>query len=317
MKPPTISAVVTVYNGEDYIGEALAAILAQTHPPDEVVVVDDGSTDGTPDELARFRGEIRVVRQPNGGHAAGFNRGFAEARGEYLARCDADDIWEPDKLARQIEGLVEHPEVDIAFGAARTFGRAEQLFSSAPGVGVLEPRQFAVTLYRRNLVCTSSVLIRRTLYERLGPFVERLITEDYEYWMRALRAGAVFFYDPGVMVSYRLHGANVTNNRLASYRSMLLAHTWHEELLDSPSLVRTVLAADHFMIGRLLVDEGRSREARKEFVSSLRYKPTPRGLAWALVLSTPEGYRRVLADGAVSLKRRLSPTASKRTFTGL
>jgi glycosyltransferase involved in cell wall biosynthesis len=316
MSTPTISAVVTVYNAEEYIGEALAAILAQTHAPQEIVVVDDGSTDGTPRELARFGGEIRVVRQANGGHACALNRGCSEARGDYLAKCDADDVWAPDKLARQVESLVAHPQVDIAFAAAQTFGRIEKPFSSPPGMGVLDGRQFARTLYRRNLVCASSVLIRRASYERLGPFAQELAVEDYEYWMRAVKAGAVFFYDPSVMVSYRVHDANVTNQRLKSYRSMLLAHRWHEDLLDSPALVRRVLAADHFMIGRFLVDEGRPREGRDEFLASLRRRPTLRGLAWALVLSTPESARGRLSRCSVSIKRRFFPGASQRTFTG-
>ena len=119
---PMITAVVGAYNAKEWIGETVSAILSQTHPPDEVIIVDDGSTDGTADELARFGGEIRVVTQLNGGCPAAFNRAFAEAHGDYVAMCGADDVWEPAKLERQVAALTEHPEIDVAVGGAWNFG---------------------------------------------------------------------------------------------------------------------------------------------------------------------------------------------------
>ncbi len=197
MKAPTITAMVRVHNAEEYIGESLTAILSQTRPPDEVLVIDDGSTDGTPDELKRFGGDIRVVRQANSGYAGAFNRGFGEACGDYIATCDADDVWEADKLERQAQALLDHPEIDFAFTGARFFGLAEGPRAPYPGAGLLEPRVLAWRLYCANSVCTSSTLIRRSLFERLGPFEDRAAPcEDYDYWLRALTAGAVSFYDP-------------------------------------------------------------------------------------------------------------------------
>jgi glycosyltransferase involved in cell wall biosynthesis len=316
MSGPTISAVLTVYNGEDHLAQALDAVLSQTSPPDEVVVVDDGSTDGTARVLDGYGSAIRVVHQPNAGHPAGFNRGFLEARSEYVARCDADDIWAPEKLERQRAALQAHPQVDICFTAASTFGRIEQPFSSHPGSGILAPEAFARRLYRRNMVCSSSTVIRRATFERLGPFCEPLITEDYEYWMRALKAGAVFFYEPRTLVSYRLHDGNVTNKRLRSYRSMLVCHERHSDLVGDPRLVRSVLAADHFMLGRFLVDEDRPQEARREFALALRRRRSVRGLAWMAVLCSPARARRRLGNAAVAVKRLLRPQPAQRTMTG-
>ena len=143
---PSISVVVTVYNGEEYVAEALTSILGQTHRPDEVIVVDDGSTDGTARELERFAGDIRVIAQANTGHAGALNRGYPEARGDYIAKCDADDIWEPDKLSRQVRALVDHPEIDVAFSGARNFGLAEDEWVHAPGEGLLDPRELTRAL---------------------------------------------------------------------------------------------------------------------------------------------------------------------------
>ncbi len=307
MKPPTISAVVPAYNAERYIGESLTAILSQTRPPDEVVVVDDGSTDATPEELARFRGEIRVVRQDNRGHPGAYTRCCEEARGEYVAKCDADDLWEPDKLARQAEALRDHPEIDIAFCGARFFGAQEGPRSPYPSQGVLDRRDFARRLYRGNPVCSSSTLIRRRLVRELGPFVERLPCEDYDYWLRALIAGATFFYDPRVLVRYRAHAQQVSGNVLRMHEAEYAVHRWHARVVEDARLLRRVQANDLSNIARALSDQHRGREARATFVSSLRHRPTLRVLAWVLVLSAPDRCGRPLADRLVAIKRTLNP----------
>ena len=300
MSASPISVVLTAYNAERYIEEALDAILAQTVPADEVIVVDDGSTDATPALLERFGGAIRVIRQDNRGHAAALNRGMSEARGEYLAKCDADDIWELNKLERQLEALREHPEIDVAFSAITIFGRLTSSLSlTAVGdhsVGILDGRRFARTLYGFNVVCPSSVLVRRSLYERIGPFAEHLAAEDYDYWFRCLAVGAVFYYDPTPLVRYRTHDGQITSNvmqmRWAGHEVRML----HADLIGDPRFARAVRTEDFFYIARLLVDEGRLEEARELFGRSVRSAPgitgsAWRALAWFLILTLPASAR--------------------------
>lgn len=320
-RTPRVTAVVAVYNAEQWIGATLEAILSQTHPPDEVVVVDDGSTDGSAAELVRFGEAIRVVRQTNGGCPAAFNRGFAEARGDYLAMCGADDIWEPTKLERQVAALTERPEIDVAFGGARIFGLGNDYFQRPPATGILDSGLFLQTLYRRNIICASSVLIRRSLYEALGPFVERCDDErfacdDYDYWIRALAAGAVFFYDPRVHVNYRRHAANATNNQLWMYRSQARMHRWHADKAGSDSLVRAVLARDLFMIARAEVNLGERRRARSTFVKSLQLKFMPRALAFVLVLSLPERQARQTVELLAGIRRFLANALARSVGSG-
>jgi glycosyltransferase involved in cell wall biosynthesis len=305
-RTPTVTVVVPAYNAQEFVAQSLTAILSQTRPADEVIVVDDGSTDGTHDVLRRFAGDIRIVRQENRGHPGAYNTGFGEARGDYVARCDADDIWEPMKLERQVDGLRRHPEVDIAFCAARFFGLVDGPYGISPGEGVLVRRAFASTLYRANIVCSSSVLVRRRLFERLGPFVEKLPCEDYDFWLRAFVAGAVFYFERETLVRYRRHEQQVTHDLLRMRRATHMVHRWHAGSFDDRRLVQTVLANDLCDLARLLVDEDRPHEARMVFVDSLRRTPTPFGLAWTLILSVPDRYRRALAGGAISLKRSLS-----------
>jgi glycosyltransferase involved in cell wall biosynthesis len=302
---PTISAVVAAYDAEPWIAETLGAILGQTRPPDEVVVVDDGSTDGTARELERFAGAIRVVHQANAGCPAAFNRAFREATGEFVAMCGADDIWEPRKLEWQAGTLKAHPEVDVLFGDARIFGLGEGTYAKPPGSGVLDGPALRNALYRENLICAPSIMIRRSLFERLGPLVEDFGADDYEYWMRSLRAGAVFHYDSRVLLGYRRHESNLSSRLLWMQQCSHDVHRWYADQIHDPALVRDVLASDLFKIGRSLVDAGRQVDARTAFRASLRHRVRPRALAWTSLLRLPRRTRERTGDALVRLSRSL------------
>jgi glycosyltransferase involved in cell wall biosynthesis len=322
MKAPRISAVLRIYNGEEYLGETLRSILAQTRPADEVVIVDDGSTDGTPDVLAGFGDAIRVVVQRNSGHTMALNRAFAEARFDYIANCDADDLWEPDKLERQAEVVAAHPEVDIAFSCARSFGLFETDWARPSLTGVVPAAAMAQPLYRRNFICASSTLIRRRLYERLGPFalwrVESLpgefvegCCEDYDYWLRAVRARAVFYYDRSVLAHHREHGGGATFDRLRIRRATYLAHREYADVVDR-QLARAVLADDLNQMGRLLADDESCRDqARQAFRCSIRRKPTPFASAWLLLLAAPSHQRAAMISRSLAVRRQLTRLAER------
>jgi glycosyltransferase involved in cell wall biosynthesis len=309
---PTITAVVAAYNAELWIGEALDAILGQTRPPDEVVVVEDGSTDGTARELERFAGVVRIVSQPNAGCPAAFNRAFREASSDYVAMCGADDVWEPHKLEWQAETIAAHPEVDVLFGDAivigdvRPAGLTEDHYDRPPGVGLLDGRELAEALYRGNLICAPSIVIRRRLFEQLGPFVENFGADDYDYWMRCLRAGATFFYDSRAMLSYRRHESNLSSRLLWMAQCSHDVHRRYADLIEDRALVSATLASDLFRIGRGLVDEGSAREARAAFRRSLRYRIDPRALAWIAVLGLPAHARKRTGAVLVRLSRSLA-----------
>jgi glycosyltransferase involved in cell wall biosynthesis len=108
--PPRISVIVTTYNQAAYIAPALDSVLAQTSAPDEIVVVDDGSTDATPDVIAPYRDRIMYIHQPNQGVAQSRNTGIRATQGDLLAFLDGDDLWEPDKLAVQMAAAAAHPQ---------------------------------------------------------------------------------------------------------------------------------------------------------------------------------------------------------------
>jgi O-antigen/teichoic acid export membrane protein/GT2 family glycosyltransferase len=287
MAYPSISVAVPAYNAAPWIATTIDSVLAQTCPPLEIVVVDDGSTDRTVEELERFGSQVRVIRQDNRGPSAAYNRAFAAATGDYIAMCPADDVWEPHKLQWQGEVLAAHPEVDIAFGHAREFGLSEEEYDRPPGRGILDNRAFCRAMFETCLIPAPTALIRRELYERLGPFREDLACEDYEFWMRALAADAVFHYEPRLLVNFRRHGGNVSS-RLLDMREM--AHEVHrlyaEEVADR-AFAKSVLAGDLRQIGRYHMDEGQLDRARAAYRHSLRYSVSGKAVVGALTLSIP------------------------------
>jgi glycosyltransferase involved in cell wall biosynthesis len=301
---PTISAVVAAYQAEDFITEALESILNQTRPPDEVVVVDDGSTDGTARELARFHGRIRVVRRPNGGCPAAFNTAFGEARSDFVAMCGADDIWEKRKLEWQEEAIRSHPEADLFFGHAVLTGRFHAEHSRPPGAGVLDAAAFRDALFRECCVCAPSIVIRRSLFERLGPFIENFGADDHEYWFRCLRAGARFYYDPRPVVRWRQHEANLTRRTEWMEECSRQVRRWY-----AADVSNRAIADDLFRTARALVDQSRPREARRTFWHSVRRgwssrsRLDARALAWVVVLSLPACARRSAGSALTRLSR--------------
>src|ERR1700678_803249 len=123
---PTISVIIPTYNRADLIGQALESALAQTHPADEIIVVDDGSTDDTERVVAQYAGQVRYMRQVNAGPSAARNRGIQAASGDFIALLDSDDLWVKDRLERQLAALTLHPGLDFIFGLEAKFNSANQ-----------------------------------------------------------------------------------------------------------------------------------------------------------------------------------------------
>lgn len=287
MADPSISVAIPAYNAALWIGATIDSVLAQTRAPFEVIVVDDGSTDDTVLELERFGERICLIRQENRGPSAAYNRAFAAASGDYIAMCPADDIWEPRKLQWQAEVLASDERIDIAFGHAREFGLSDTDYERPPEEGILENESFRRAMYEVCLIPAPTAVIRRALYERLGPFREDLACEDYEFWMRALADEAVFYYDPRLLINFRRHGANVSA-RLLDMREMAyeIHRTYAEDLRD-PGLARAVMADDLRQIGRYHLDAGRLGRAAGAYRRSLRYGLSPRALLGAVALGVP------------------------------
>ena len=241
------------------------------------------------------------VRQENRGCPGAFDTGFREAAGDFVALCPADDVWEPRKLEWQRDALARHPEADVVFGGAERFGLARGDHLRPRGTGLLDTRAFAREMYPDNLIADPSAVVRRSLYLELGGY-EPLVGEDYEFWMRALTAGARFYFEPRLVVRLREHGGNLSYRALEIWETKHLIHERYSELAGDPELVRRTLAHDLLMIGYCRAALGRSGDARRSFRASLETRLTPLSLAAAMAMTMP-GVARTVSTVAPRIRR--------------
>ena len=285
------------YNAAEWIDETLASVLAQTRPADEVIVVDDGSTDDT---AARARAHgVTVLQQVNGGPPAAYNAGFDAARSEYAAMCPADDLWDPHKLEWQAQALDENPSIDVLFARARYFGLSEGDHPHPERPGVQERTAFLRAMYAQDLIPAPTAVVRVALHRELGRFDEALPSEDYEFWLRALRAGATFAYDDRVLVRLRQHGGNVSSRALSIWEMNHLIRTRYAADVADQRLTRDLLARDLREIARCRFGAGRPKAARDAYRAALGQRPSAETAVGAGLLSVPG-----LRDGLVALNER-------------
>jgi len=209
-----VSVVLAVRDGDAYLAAALDSILTQSSPPAEVVAVDDGSTDRTPDLLAGYGERIRVVRQGRLGLGTALNRGVAVSSGDLLAFCDADDLWTPPRLGRQVAHLEHDPGCAGVGGLVQQFVSAER--PDLDKTVRIDPRPSAAGLL-------GSLVIRRAAAEQVGPFDERVTTEPTIEWLgRARHLGLNMAMLDEVVLLRRVHGANMTLANPEATRAGLL-----------------------------------------------------------------------------------------------
>jgi len=211
---PRVSVVLPVHNGEAFLEDAVQSVLGQTLRELELVVVDDGSTDGSPAILAAAAerdGRVRVVRRERGGVRNALNHGCAVAAGAYVARLDADDVALPDRLERQASFLDENPGVGVVGGAYAVVDAAGARRSVVrPPTGDPELR---ARLYRYNVLAHPTVMFRREAFEQAGGYRLQEV-EDYDLWLRISERWQLAAL-PDLVISYRLHAgqASVANVR--------------------------------------------------------------------------------------------------------
>ena len=201
MTAPLVSCIVPVFNGEEHLAACLDSILAQTHRRLEVVVVDDGSTDRTP-EIMTFYGErIVPLRQSQTGPTTARNRGLQVAQGEYLSFLDADDLWLPTKVERQLLRFRERPELSLSVTLVQNFMNETAEVETQE---LLSTREEPVPGYS-----VVSLMARREAFDLVGPFDERLQhAADTDWFLRADERGLIRELMSEVLVRRRIHVRN-------------------------------------------------------------------------------------------------------------
>ena len=199
-----ISVIIPVFNCERFVGEALESVLAQTLPPDQIIVVDDGSRDGTAGVVRSFGPRIEYVFKENGGISSAVNLGLSHARCDVFAFLDADDVWTTEKLHLQMNEMNRRPELDMVFGHVEQFHE---------GIAVKEmPEDISASSIAG--YCRGAVAIKRTSFFRVGSFDSQWVVGEFiEWYARAIDIGLTGTLLPDVVLRRRIHGDNTMIRR--------------------------------------------------------------------------------------------------------
>jgi glycosyltransferase involved in cell wall biosynthesis len=219
---PVISVLMSVYNGEKYLAEAMDSILAQTFRDFELIVIDDGSKDSSPKMLqdyAKRDPRVKITIRENKGLTVTLNEAFAQSRGKYLARMDCDDVALPTRFSKQIEFLEANPEVVCTGGYFQLIDGAGRLLTTL-SVPTSDAEIQAKLLAGHNAITHPCAMIRRTAMEKAGGYDTRFKTsQDLDLWLRLGEIGKLANI-PHTVLKFRLHESSVSETKREQQRQM-------------------------------------------------------------------------------------------------
>lgn len=286
MDQPLVSVVIPVYNGERYLAQAIESVLAQTWPHVELIVVDDGSTDGSAGIIAGYGPRLVAVRQENRGVAAARNAGMERATGRFIALLDQDDWWRPEKAERQVALMLEDRRVGLVHTGVDHFDEGLGRFTG-PLAPLARPDLLVGDCFRRllldNQIYNSSVMLRASVLRRVGlcdPQIRGNTVQDYDLWLRVARR-ARLAYVPEPLVVFRVHPGQGTWDRrlMLTEEARLMERVVAAEGLVSQPDVRRRMAGLYDQLGAAYLDAGDRAGARRSFARSLGWRTSARAAA--------------------------------------
>lgn len=219
---PLVSVIIPTFNGRTYIRETLESVFAQTHRSLEVIVVDDGSTDSTADEIASFAPHVNLIRQERRGHPAARNRGVRASAGDFLSFLDHDDLWDPAKIEWQLRCFHHDPSLDLVFGHIQNF------FS--PELTEEERKRISAPLHPLPGLLQGAMLAKRSSFLSVGSFCEERQMGDFLDWYgRAMILKCRTRMEPMTVLRRRIHLHNYQRTHKHLRKQYLLAV---KQLLD-------------------------------------------------------------------------------------
>ncbi len=277
---PLVSAVVPTYDNADLAVEAVESVLAQTYQPLEIFVIDDGSTDETPERLEKYAGRVNLIFQEHKGAGAARNQGVSRSKGEYIAFLDSDDVWYPRKLEACVAALERESSYAACYHDYLMVDTERNKRYAIPHYEI--SGRIAKELFVENLgFHTSTVVARRECFEKIGMFDEELIrAQDWDMWLRLTEEYPILYVDE-TLAERRLHPGGLSVVRQDLYAEYNL-RTIKKAAKRRPDLYADVEKAslsnahlrfglDHYRLFRL-------QEARREFARSLGLKWNGRAL---------------------------------------
>lgn len=310
-----MATVVPAYNCGRFIARALASVRAQTYPPSEIIVVDDGSTDDTRSIVRGLGRDVLLVEQENRGPSAARNRGVAAASSDVIAFLDADDEWLPNAVETMVRVLVEQPEVALVTAdkcAIDELGNVMRpswfaAHGVATRVGAWKCRSVpnaVAELVKTNFVNTSVVVLRRDAFVDAGGFNPELrYGEDLELWVRIASRRPIVCL-PQVLGRYRIHGGATTRATEPLLRGLIrmsevIAERCGEVLAEQGGSSRELVANAYTNLGYWLFTQTRQDEARHTLARALSIRPTARALRYWCLSWLPPAVARSIRERKV------------------
>lgn len=275
---PKVSVIIPTYNYGCFIGEAIKSILTQSFPVYEIVVVDDGSADETEEIVRKFGDKVRYIKQKNSGVCAARNNGVANSSGNFVAFLDADDIWLPEKIEKQISKFQEDSEIGLVHCGMREFdektGETIKLHLEGKEGWVAED----LLLFEKSVIvgCGGSVMVSRRAFNDVGGFDTRLKNgEDWEFCYRVARKFKVGFV-PEPLVNYRNHGINAHLNIREMERSTQMA--WDKAFATNDEKIlrlrRRAFGNLHKVLAGCYLQNGQYVDFIRHLLKSLWFRPS-------------------------------------------
>jgi glycosyltransferase involved in cell wall biosynthesis len=264
---PLVSVIIPSFNSGKFIAETLKSVINQTYQYLEVIVVDDGSTDDTIIQIDPYHDRILYIYQGNRGLGGARNTGIKAASGELIAFLDADDLWFPNYIETMVEGLINRPETAVLYC---WWSFIDEQGETLPEKGLCtEKGNIYLSLVTSNRFPPMAALTRKYCVDEVGGFDEnRLISEDWDFWLRIAQKGYIFDYLPNVLVKYRFHGSNMTLNVANSHKRYLNVL---DKLFQQADLPAEVLKLKGCAYGQVYLTSALYSWARCDFTMASKY----------------------------------------------
>ncbi len=277
---PRVSVLLTCYNHIRYLPDAWQSVMDQTYTDWEIIAIDDGSKDGTREWLSERQSDANVIlNEANLGTYGSLNRALSEARGDFIAILNDDDVWAPRKLEAQLELLANHPEVGLVHTEGWFIDGAGNKREDSP-LGFEFPRfetgDLLAPLLYQNKIIASAALVRRDCFDKVGNFNEKYFgSGDWEMWLRIAERwplGCV----PEPLTFYRVHGENASHKLERIWKDDQMLREWiaskEGEWGDRPNM-KPAMAHNYAALGTVCTLNGDPRAGRRAYAGSIRRSP--------------------------------------------
>lgn len=278
---PKVSVIVPVYNQEKYIEECVQSVLGQSYKDFELVVVDDGSTDKTPEILKKFGSKFRYIRQKNKGASAALNAGIKASKGDFLAWLSSDDVYLPTKLDEQMKFFEEHPEASLVYTDFCVIDEKGKILREVRLPFYPNKKDFILNMIRGNFINGSSVVFKKECIDRIGFFDESMVLHaDENMWFRMLKHFS-FGSVPKVLLKYREHAKMASKDLVAmkkfryfNYEKLFKRYSLDDIFDNSQNLPRRrFLSKSNLELGLIFLKKDLPSLAFPRFLKSIQLDP--------------------------------------------